>query len=43
MTKITFTIEGLEPKEADDLVLVVWDYLANVEDVKVVDYEITHE
>ena len=41
MTTISFTIEGLTDKELDDLVLVVWDYLVNFEQVGVIDYEVS--
>ena len=41
--KLTFIIEDITPKEADDLAWAIILYLRETEDVQVTDYEIEGE
>ena len=38
---ISFEIENITPKEMDDLTVTLFDYITNVEDYTITDYEIT--
>lgn len=38
---ISFEIENITPKEMDDLSVVLFEYITEVEDYTITDYEIT--